>query len=545
MQQEYLMYDTYADIYAAYPTLSAFKTVALDDANTVKKMYSVFTQYHIAVPSDAELAKARSLAASVTDISDADAVAISLEQSTAALMTQLRRVTYNANVVAVENYIKTACLGAHISAFTAEQASLATMPTNPSTPSTPSTPTTPSTPNTPSGTTGTTLTGTGIPEISLGNIGDTYIDTASHNVYGPGIGADGLANTQIGGPDGTPGRILSVRFRASTSSALTSIRFYKMGNTGYGGGTGGSLTITIQGDDGTSSHLPDGKILASQTVACSPTGSEPGKLVNFASPATLVAGNLYHVVFVNSDPSPAANYVSLNSTLTVTVTTPRQPLFPDTDWALLMKDTGYAWKVRAGYSPIVTLAYANGQTAGMGYMERCYADYNVDGTASVRETFTVSDATHTVSLVGVRLRRISGTSALTVTVRTAAGTTVGTTTIPAASITTGTYGDWATAAFATPFTLMQGTSYNLVLTTTAGTTYSVLPFRKGVEYQLPTGSYFKDGHAQQSPDGSTWSDVQGGAAQYDLQFYLDNITSAVYGPKTSTGWGLKSPLPNQ
>jgi hypothetical protein len=535
LQQEYLMRDAYQRIFAKYPMLTAFSAVAADEVAMIATLKKVFAKFKITVPANAKASAAQTMANGATSISMAHSVAINLEQSTATMMTQLLQRTDSQNVPSVVMLVKTTSLGSHTSAFATEQASVAS-PTLPL-------PLAPAPAPTPTPTSQ-TLTGSGIPEASLGAIGDTYIDTASHNIYGPGIGADDLANTQIGGPDGSPQRKVSIRFRASTAAALTSIRFYKQGEPGYAGGTGGSLNVSIQTDDGTSSHLPSGTVLASQTVACAYAGSEPGKLVTFSSPTTLVAGNLYHMVFANADPAPSKNYVSLNSTYVATATTPRQPLFADTDWVLLVKDTWSGWQVRQVHTPIMSLAYANGQTAGMGYVERCYPDYPVDGIARVRETFTVTDGDRTVSTAGVRLRRVTGTGALTLTVETSTGSVVGSTTIPASSIPTGTYGSWATAVFATPFKLIAGSSYNFVLTTSPGTTYTVLPFRKGTKYAQPTGSYFKDGHAEQSLNGSIWADVSSNPAKDDLQFYFDNVTSAVYGPKTSTGWGLKSPLPN-
>jgi hypothetical protein len=346
-------------------------------------------------------------------------------------------------------------------------------------------------------------------------------------IYGSGIGLDGVANTQVGGPDGTPGRKVSVRFRASTNSALASLRFYKQGNAGYAGGTGGSLTVSIEGDDGTSSHLPDGNVLATQTVVTAYANPEPGKLVTFATPATLVAGTLYHVVFVNADAAPATNFVSVNALNAVVAITPRQPLYSDIDWALLLWDTGGDWWVRPDYTPIVSFAYANGQTAGQGYMEIGYPDYAIDGTAAVRETFIVTGGDRTVSTVGVRIWRTTGAGALTLTFKTSAGSVVASATIPAASIITGGYGGWVTATFATPFKLADGATYYFILTTAAGTTYTALPIRKGSDYGHPTSSYFKDGHAEQAPDGTTWADVAGDAGEYDLQFYFNVISAAI------------------
>jgi hypothetical protein len=78
------------------------------------------------VPADAEISAAKTIAATVTSISNADAVAISLEQSTAALMTQLSQTTDNRDVANVVRLIKTASLGSDTAAFRAEQASVAT-----------------------------------------------------------------------------------------------------------------------------------------------------------------------------------------------------------------------------------------------------------------------------------------------------------------------------------------------------------------------------------------------------------------------------------
>jgi hypothetical protein len=68
-----------------------------------------------------------------TSILNADTVAIDLEQSTAALMTQLLGTTDNRDVATAETLIKTTSLGAHTTAFRAEQASVATPPPVPAT----------------------------------------------------------------------------------------------------------------------------------------------------------------------------------------------------------------------------------------------------------------------------------------------------------------------------------------------------------------------------------------------------------------------------
>ena len=57
--------------------------------------------------------------------------------------------------------------------------------------------------------------------------------------------------------------------------------------------------------------------------------------------------------------------------------------------------------------------------------------------------------------------------------------------------------------FAAPVILSAGQSYNLVLTSPAGTAYSVFAIRKGVEYGFAPTTYFADGRGQVTT-GSGW-----------------------------------------
>ena len=107
---------------------------------------------------------------------------------------------------------------------------------------------------------------------------------------------------------------LAYRFRASTSSAVTSIRVqqrgYGGGNT-YSGGNGGTIRVSIQADAG---GVPSGTTLSSLTFAPgNPAGNwEVWSKLSFPAPATLTAGRLYHVVFDNVSASPTTNWISVN-----------------------------------------------------------------------------------------------------------------------------------------------------------------------------------------------------------------------------------------
>ena len=69
----------------------------------------------------------------------------------------------------------------------------------------------------------------------------------NRGIYGTGIGYDTKANIQVG-PDGQK---VAIRLKATTTSALKSVRFVQRGGTGYSSGTGGTMTLSVRADDGT------------------------------------------------------------------------------------------------------------------------------------------------------------------------------------------------------------------------------------------------------------------------------------------------------
>jgi hypothetical protein len=123
LQREYLMRDVYQIIFAKYPSLTAFGAIAADEVAMIARLKKIFAKYRIVVPASTRISVAQTMANTVTSVLMADAVAINLEQSTAIVMTQLLQKTDGSDVLAVIALIKTASLGSHTSAFTAEQPS--------------------------------------------------------------------------------------------------------------------------------------------------------------------------------------------------------------------------------------------------------------------------------------------------------------------------------------------------------------------------------------------------------------------------------------
>lgn len=333
----------------------------------------------------------------------------------------------------------------------------------------------------------------------------------STGMYGPAIGMDGIGNTQVGGPNGSPSRLVGYRFRATTSSDLKTIQFATMSGPGYSGGTFGKLSITVQTDNG--SGYPSGTVLASATfqpqdLCCTwPT-------VSFGDPASLSKGKIYFIVFKNTDPNPATNFPSLNNLYVGTETVPRQPRFADSDWAEVLKDSS-SWWTRPDYTPTLGLYYSNGVAAGVGYAY-IGTTGTISGSSQVRETFTVSGSDRYISTVGIRLKSVSGSSGLVVRLETSGGTVLDTVTIPASAVKSGR---WAKADFGTTHKLDAGTTYNLQLSTAGSSRYTLMSMYQGSSYGAwKTSTYFADGRAQTNTGGS-WSNW-GGRTDQDIQFYL-------------------------
>lgn len=314
-------------------------------------------------------------------------------------------------------------------------------------------------------------------------------------------------------------------FKATTTSALQSVRFSQRGGPGYSAGNGGTMKISVQTDNG--SGYPSGSILASLTF-------EPGnpaggwttyKRYSFPSPATLIAGRKYYIVFQNVDPAPRTNYISINNVVVLRGTTiPRQPAFADADYVVLSTARG-SWAVEPAYTAVMDLTYTNGRHDGQAYIEAMIAQYGaISGTTRrVRETFLVSGGDRTISMVAVRVRRTGGGSPLLLRLETGAGTNIETVAIPASSVPLSAAGSvggevWVTARFLNSHVLKNGARYHLRLSTDVGTTYTTTPIREGTDAGL-LSRRFTDGDGQRTTDGVAWSNLYRWSP-VDLQFYF-------------------------
>lgn len=357
-------------------------------------------------------------------------------------------------------------------------------------------------------------------------------------LYGSPWNADGLSNAEIGGG----ARIIpAIRFRAEHSGTLSAIKLYFIfytaedGRPGYGKGDGGDLRIEVRTDDGTVNHFPSSTVLSTLNIADpmnrdrnAPVYAEGDGLggratVNYwempMPPASLVAGQLYHIVLTNTAPDPVNNYVSINSLYNAANTPNVQPGISDTDLRMLEFYSG-AWRPRNYDTPIYEVHYTDGAIRGQGYYGTSVSFPNsIYGVNRVRETF-VPPATRSVSSVRVRLRKVGAPGPLTFRLERGDGTLVESGTLPSSAVPT--TDAWVTYTFAQTRTLTGGQRYNLVLSATgdASNLYSI--------FQLLDGNlaHFR---AQPFPEGTGEIDTGTGwhePFQYagsDWQAYLSSV----------------------
>ena len=259
----------------------------------------------------------------------------------------------------------------------------------------------------------------------------------------------------------------------------------------------------------------------------------------FPTPARLIAGDLFHIVFTNDGPDPAGDYISVNDAYQFTPTVPRQPASND-DVGVLVDD-GKGWTVSPNDTPIMDLAYADGSHDGNAYISIIANHFAlIHGPADmVREHFTVSGGSRQVTSAAVRVKRIAGASPLELRLTDQDGTEleagrIAATGVPVSDLPTVDPADadrfieptlgggvWLTLDFPAPLILAAGRTYDLRLSTAADTTFAVVPLREHSTEASPTwGSRaFRDGSGQQTTDGTHWTDIYE-YAPVDLQFYF-------------------------
>ncbi len=354
-------------------------------------------------------------------------------------------------------------------------------------------------------------------------------NAAKFPTYGAGVGADGLCNTTIGGPFTHK---VSYRFRAMHTGAIERAMIYLIPDKiGYAGGTGGTIQVTIRTDDGSAAHNPSNTTLATYYISGAASLPSPERyfyVIKFATPPTLTAGNLYHMVFQNVDKVSLLNFISVDSLYQSSVESSVPPAPSDPEAAVLMSVEGGPWAPRPGFSPIYEFDFQDGSSQGIGYVSAWVTDHqNISGTSPLRERFTLTGSEIKVTSAAIRVARVNGNDPLAIRFENANGTLieegrVSASTIPLSSASS-PKDAWAIYTFSTPHTLLPGQTYDLVFESSATSTYQAFPVQKGAYYGFQSTTFFPDGHAEVKINNSWTGWSQWGTANRsddDLQFYL-------------------------
>jgi hypothetical protein len=393
------------------------------------------------------------------------------------------------------------------------------------------------------------------------------------------IGAEDLYNVGIHPADF--GLYADIRFRAQYTGTLSAFRTWLMGTSGSGGCTGGTsycggncgiYTVGLFADDGSSGHFPSGYpgspigstftittqgVGSTQSCTTSSTTNEMALRTWPYTQPTVTAGNIYHMVWKDTDATPDTNFTSVDfmseggpgsGCSPGLANIPPEPMLNVTDWNLLGSSNGTSWSanpswtstggcshnwiptfdftigshhqgfgyeevgINANGSPVSTtsdwrcIGIANGSASGSAPNNWTCGGNSTATNAEVRETFTPS-ATYTVTSAWVNVARLSGTGNLTITLKQGASTVEAVTVYPG-SVPIDNVLHWVGAPFTAVHTLSSGTAYTLELSTNTTTQYATVDVRDGNQagYGFDNATVFGDGNSQYSFNGgSTWT----------------------------------------
>lgn len=332
----------------------------------------------------------------------------------------------------------------------------------------------------------------------------------------------------------------SFRFRADYTGYVRFVRWSNTTGSGYWSGIGFGASqdpvarISIQADDGTPRHLPTGTILSQVAAFTPPNVDDAGTLSGFSSPYRVTSGELYHVVFENT--AGGGSSYSINCTIDESGSTSPRWGVGSLDMGALFYNNGdwegnYAPSQRGGHSPIVELHYAD--TAGgsiVHYQGQGFVTMDgpveISGNRQARERIIVSGGDKVVDAVVLYCENVSGSNPLTVTLEDSSSAVLRTATFPASDFVQGgtlvrntyPYPRPVERPFESAYTMTNGSTYYVRLSTPAGTTFMTEDINKGTGWGYDASVCFADGVRQGTSNGSSWTTYGNTDLQIMLRF---------------------------
>lgn len=391
----------------------------------------------------------------------------------------------------------------------------------------------------------------------------TVRSTVSSAILGNAWPASGgLANLEIGK---NAGQAIDIRFVPEHVAPLATIRPYIKTGIGYSLGTGGTVKVAAQADDGTANHRASGVDLVTTSFSPgNPTADNFPLTALSVSPA--LCGAYCHIVFTNTDGSPAANYVSLddigNDTLSAgpyyssalpTLNCGSSSCFDR--FAILTKSTASpTWTVKTNHIPIISINYSDGTSQGQGYIDELVSSglFNIQGANLAGQTFTPGSDT-SVSAISAWVKKVGNPGPLSVSLQTAAGSVIETGTIPASTVNS--LFTWVTYPLVANRSLGTGATHRVVLSapSDASNYYQTFPMQDGTCCGFAVPSTYTGGNYQTNTAG-TWANYNA-RTDYDLPLFLQaspiaasGATSGILNPSRVIDWtqaGIPTGIPTR
>lgn len=364
--------------------------------------------------------------------------------------------------------------------------------------------------------------------------------SAFRNWYGVPFQADALGNLTI-----QSNQLISQRWRCYHTGQITAVNWYlKVDNAGgYSGGTGGRARIRIFEDDGSANNRPNysAQVGGSATHVVNNT-QVPGLLQTLSSPASVTEGQLYHLVWDNTDSAASTNYFSINclNPNSTDLNSIDPVLNYPLDWGVARQSGGqggtWANRYDSRGPSCFALRYTDGFVQGNSYMEvwqstsAQHHNGQITSSQMIRQSF-VPDINFSALSFGLRYRRSAGTGSLNCRFETSGGSLIENLSFTSGESPT-SYG-WREKNFAAARNFVAGQTYRFILTTGSGNTYVLgNVIRDGSHFWgYPSDRFSRvDGLCQYSTDGgANWrgwiafnsgGNINGSRIDGDIPFYL-------------------------
>ncbi len=297
------------------------------------------------------------------------------------------------------------------------------------------------------------------------------------------------------------------RFVAEYTGTVKTVRWENRTGTGYSVGTGGTIQLSIQTDNG---GYPSGVKLGTTAAYANAASIGHFPKLPFTTQPQLTYGTTYHIVFEQLTPN--VGKVSVNDLHDWTPPPDGLVIFPLLKSKLAsIRFENNAWRVMPGYIPIYELVYTDGIAKGQPWMDGgrgCFQ--NIGGGNVARQSFTMYDRAATVTGVYFAFFRTGTVGPVTISLTSSGGTALSTATIDGNQASISTEGDnspvhWLYTPIG-PTTFAKGGKYYVKFQAAAGSTLNAMPSTDGYFYGFANkaGVYVNRGAQYSTSGGASW-----------------------------------------